>query len=66
MKLTEGIANGLSEKQAWDTYAGLSLVRAALAHSTFTIHCFFIQEVMKIKQSSLKAVMKKLCALWGI
>jgi len=66
LKMAEGISNGLSEKQAWDSYAGITLVKSAIAHSILTMHTFFLQEVMKIKQDDLKKVMKKLCILWGI
>ena len=66
MKIAEGMSNGLSQKQVWDTYAGLSLVRAGIIHAIFTMHSFFIQDVMKIQQNDLKTVMKKLSILWGI
>lgn len=66
MKIAEGMSNGLSQKQVWDTYAGLSLVRAGIIHAIFTMHSFFIQDVIKIQQNDLKTVMKKLSILWGI
>ena len=49
LKLSQGIKEGLSEKQAWDTYAGITLTEAALAHSIFTIHSFFLERLMKIQ-----------------
>ena len=66
LKLSQGIKEGLSEKQVWDTYAGITLTEAALAHSIFTIHSFFVERLMKIQSESLQNVMKKLCLLWGV
>lgn len=48
LKLSQGIKDGLSEKQAWDTYAGISLTEAAIAHAIFTIHSFFLEKLLKI------------------
>ena len=42
IKLAQGVKEGLTEKQSWDTYAGLTLVDASIAHSIFTIHEFFL------------------------
>ena len=66
LKLSQGIKEGLSEKEVWDTYAGISLVEAAIAHTIFTIHGFYLQTVSKIEAASLKTVMTKLCVLWGL
>jgi hypothetical protein len=66
LKVSQGIKEGMSEKQVWDTYAGISLTEGALAHCIFTIHTFFLQRIMKIQADNLKTVMKKLCVLWGI
>jgi len=65
-KLSQGVKEGLSEKNAWDTYAGLSLNDAAVAHSIYTIHWFYLRATQKIKSPSLKAVMTKLCTLFGL
>jgi hypothetical protein len=43
LKLAQGSKEGLSEKQVWDTYAGLTLVDAAIAHSIVTIHGFYLK-----------------------
>ena len=66
LKLNEGIKGGLSEKDAWDTYAGISLCDAGIAHSVLTIHTSFLQMIEKIKEPKLKAVMTKLCILFGV
>ena len=50
----------------WDCYAGITLTETALAHTVFTIHSFYLEKVMKIQPENLKAVMKKLCILWGV
>lgn len=66
MKILQGIEEGLTQKQVWNTYAGLTLVDAAIAHSIVTIHSFFIKECQEAKCPKVKAVLNKLCALYGL
>lgn len=66
LKLSQGIKEGLTEKQAWDTYAGLTLVDASIAHSIYTIHSFYLKEIKKIECSKLKGVIIKLSLLYGL
>jgi acyl-CoA oxidase len=66
LKLSQGIKEGMSEKEAWDTYAGLSLNDAAIAHSVVTIHTFFLEALMKVECPKVKAVLTKLCLLFGL
>ena len=66
LKLSQGIKEGLSEKQTWDTYAGLTLVDAAIAHSIVTIHSFYLKESQSVKCPKLKAVLTKMCVLYGL
>lgn len=42
LKLSEGVKKGMSEKEVWDSYAGISLVEAAIAHTIYTIHSYFV------------------------
>jgi len=66
LKILQGIKEGLSEKQVWDTYAGLALVDAGIAHSIVTINSFFVKESQSVKCPKLKAVLTKLCLLYGL
>ena len=66
LKLSQGVKEGLSEKEAWDTYAGISLSEAATVHSIFIIHGYYLDFLQKITDPCLKKVMSKLCALFGI
>lgn len=66
LKLSQGIKEGMSEKEAWDTYAGLSLTDAAIAHSAVTIHSFFLEALKKVECPKVKAVLTKLCLLFGL
>ena len=66
LKLVQGAKEGLSEKQVWDTYAGLTLVDAAIAHSIVTVHSFYLKESQQVKCPKLKAVLTKLCILYGL
>lgn len=66
VKLSQGIKEGLSEKESWDTYASLYLNEAAVAHAVFIIHSFYLSFVTGIEQLDLKAVMTKLCTLYGL
>lgn len=65
-KISQGIKEGLTEKQAWDSYAGLTLVDAGIAHSIVTIHSFFVKESQSAKCPKVKAVLTKLCLLYGL
>jgi acyl-CoA oxidase len=65
-KLSEGVKQGMTEKQAWDTFAGISLCEAGIAHSIFTVHTFYINFVQTIQEPNLKTVMTKLCVLYGL
>ncbi len=66
LKLSQGIKSGMSEKEAWDTYAGISLVDAAFAHATVTVYGFYLDAVKKVDSPTLKAVLTKLCVLFGL
>jgi hypothetical protein len=66
LKLAQGMKEGLSEKQVWDTYAGLTLVDAGIAHSIVTIHSFYVKETQAVKCPKLKAVLTKMCVLYGL
>jgi hypothetical protein len=50
----------------WDTYAGLTLVDAAIAHSIVTIHGFYLKESQSVKCLNLKKVLTKLSILYGL
>lgn len=41
-KLAEGAKQGFSQKEIWDTYAGISLTEGAIAHTIYTMHGFFL------------------------
>lgn len=56
----------MSEKEAWDTYAGISLTETAIAHTQFTMHSYYLEAASTIQQPTLKKVMMKLCTLYGI
>jgi hypothetical protein len=48
LKLSEGLKKGMSEKEVWDTYAGISLVEGAIAHTIYTMHTYFLEGAKKI------------------
>lgn len=48
LKLSEGLKKGMSEKEAWDTYAGISLVEGATAHTIYAMHTYFLEGAKKI------------------
>ena len=66
LKLGKGIAEGLSEKESWNSYAGISLTEAATAHSIYTIHGYYLDFTKKIEDPRLKAVLSKFCLLYGV
>ena len=56
----------MSEKEAWDAYAGISLVEAAIAHTLYSMHTYYLEGSNKIEQQNLKTVMMKLGNLYGL
>ena len=66
LKLEEGVKNGLTQKQSWDSYASISLTEGSVAHAIYIIHKFYLDFISKIAEPKLKAVMTKLCTLYGL
>ena len=64
--LMEGAKDG-SFKDSWDKTAGIQLVEAARAHTAvYTYKAFYDRINDEIKAPALKAVMRRLCTLYGI
>lgn len=65
-KIMKGMGEGLSQKEIWDTYAGLALMDAAIAHAHVIVYQSFLDNVQKVAIPEVKAVLTKLLLLYGI
>lgn len=65
-RLMEGVAQGLTPKQAWDQYAGILLAEAGMAFTYMWLFKTFMLGVMAINNEIVKTVMNKLLCLYGI
>lgn len=65
-KLLAGVSNGLKPKEAWDTYAGIDLVEASIAHIDFFTYNSFLEKILKTTDEALKDVLNKLACLYGL
>ena len=65
-KLLAGIAENLSPKEAWDYYAGLSLVEASTAFTYYWIYNNFMENVVLLKNEAIRKSFNKLLCLYGI
>jgi len=65
-KLQSGVKQGLSGKDSWDKVAGIELVEAARAHVSVFTFTSFQEKISKAKSQEAKAVLTRLCLLYGI
>ena len=65
-KLLAGIGEGLSAKESWDYYSGLSLVDASTAFIYYWIFNNFFEHVYAIKYEAVRRVLIKLLCLYGV
>jgi hypothetical protein len=65
-KIMRGISEGLTQKQVLDTYAGLALNDAGIAHCYIVMYTYFHEKVTAISNPAIKAVLTKLLRLYGI
>jgi acyl-CoA oxidase len=65
-KLIKAQKQGLSEKAALNSKAGIELVEAARAHTTYFTYKAFMTEVASFSDTQVKSVLSKLCLLYGI
>lgn len=65
-KLMEGVANGLSPKQAWDQHAGILLTEASTAFTYMFMFKTFMLKTLSINNEPLRVVMNKVLCFYGL
>lgn len=62
----EGMQKDMTMKESWDEYAGISLVEASNSHIEYFTISSFVELILEAQNESVKAVLSKLCILYGI
>ena len=65
-KLMDGVSKDLSGKDSWDKHAGIDLVESAMAHINYFTFLTFADEVAKVSNEKVKAVLLRLLNLFAV
>lgn len=65
-KVIAGIGEGLSPKESWDYYSGLSLVEASTAFIYYWIFNNFFEHVYAVKYEAVRKSLIKVLCLYGV